>query len=67
MRNIKIIICLLLIIAALVFALQNLETVSIQFLLWRFSMPRVTLLALMLGAGFIIGLLFHSLMARRRR
>lgn len=67
MRSVKIIISLLLIIAVLVFALQNLAAVEIQFLVWNFSIPRALLIATLLGTGFIIGMLFYNLAFRRRR
>ena len=67
MRSFKIIICLLLIITALVFAIQNIETIEFEFLLWRLSLPSAALIALMMGAGFVMGVLFSSLMIRRRQ
>ena len=36
-------------------ALQNLQPVNTVVLLWRFTMPHVLLLAIMLGAGFVLG------------
>ena len=38
-----------------VIALQNLQPVNTVVLLWRFTMPHVLLLAIMLGAGFVLG------------
>jgi uncharacterized integral membrane protein len=38
-----------------VIALQNLQPVNTVMLLWRFTMPHVLLLAIMLGAGFVLG------------
>jgi len=67
MQTVKSIISLVLIIAVLVFAIQNIAAVDIQFLLWSFSMPRALLIATLLGIGFIIGMLFYSLVFRRRR
>ena len=64
-RNIKIIIILLLIIAALIFALQNLAEIEIRFLLWRFTLPSALVVAIMVGGGCIIGMLLRSLMSRR--
>jgi uncharacterized integral membrane protein len=60
MQSIKSILSLLLIIAALIFAVQNFATVEIQFLLWSFSLPRALMILTLLGIGFIIGLLFYS-------
>lgn len=67
MQSIKSIFSLLLIIAVLIFSIQNIAAVEIQFLLWSFSVPRALLIACLLGIGFIIGLLFYSLLSHRRR
>jgi putative membrane protein len=67
MQTVKSIISLVLIIAVLIFAIQNIAAVEIQFLLWSISMPRALLIATLLGIGFIIGMLFYSLVFRRRR
>jgi putative membrane protein len=67
MQSIKSILSLLLIIATLIFAIQNFATVEIQFLLWSFSLPRALMIVILLGVGFIIGLLFYSLVLHRRR
>jgi len=66
-QSIKSILSLLLIIAALIFAIQNFATVEIQFLLWSFSLPRALMILILLGIGFVIGLLFYSLVLHRRR
>ena len=67
MRSIKSIISLLLIIAALIFSIQNVAAVEIQLLLWSFSIPRALLITILLGVGFVIGMLFYSIAFRRRR
>lgn len=67
MHSIKSIISLLLIIAVLVFSIQNIAAVEIQFLLWSFSIPRALLIIILLGVGFVIGMLFYSIAFRRRR
>ena len=67
MQSIKSIISLLLIIAVLIFALQNVAAVEIQFLVWSFSTPRALLILILLGIGFIIGMLFYSIVFRRKR
>ena len=67
MRSIKSIISLLLVIAVLIFAIQNVAAVEIQFLLWSFSIPRAMLIVILLGTGFFIGILFYSLLLHRRR
>lgn len=67
MRSIKSIISLILIIAVLIFSIQNIAAVEIQFLLWSFSIPRALLIVILLGIGFIIGMLFYSLVFRHRK
>jgi putative membrane protein len=67
MRSIKSIISLLLIIAVLTFSIQNIAAVEIQFLLWSFSIPRALLIMILLGVGFVIGMLVYSIAFRRRR
>jgi putative membrane protein len=67
MHSIKSIISLLLIIAVLIFSVQNMAAVEIQFLLWSFSIPRALLIMILLGVGFVIGMLFYSIAFRRRR
>ena len=67
MHSIKTIISLLLIISVLIFSIQNIASVEIQFLLWSFSIPRALLIVILLGIGFIIGMLFYSIAFRRNR
>jgi len=67
MQSIKSILSLLLIIAALIFAVQNFTTVEIQFLVWSFALPRALMIFILLGIGFVVGLLFYSLLLHRRR
>ena len=67
MHSIKTIISLFLIITVLIFSIQNIAAVEIQFLLWSFSIPRALLIAILLGIGFIIGMLFYSIAFRRKR
>ena len=67
MRSIKTIVSLLLIIAVLIFSIQNIAAVEIQFLVWSFSIPRALLIVILLGIGFIIGMLFYSIAFRRNR
>jgi putative membrane protein len=67
MQSIKKIISLLLIIAVLIFSIQNIAAVEIQFLLWSFSIPRALLIVILLSIGFIIGMLFYSIAFRRNQ
>ena len=67
MRSFKTIITLLLVIVVLIFSIQNIAAVEIQFLLWTFSIPRAMLVVILLGVGFLIGMLVHSLLFHRRK
>lgn len=67
MQNSKSIVTLLMVIAVLIFAIQNIAAVEIQFLLWSFSIPRALMIVVLLGIGFVMGLLVSSLLFRRRR
>ncbi len=48
-----------------IIALQNLEPVQTMVLLWRFTMPQVLLLAIMLGAGFVLGITIAIMLGTR--
>lgn len=43
---------------SVLFILQNLVTVEVKFLIWSLSVPRAVLVAVMIGIGFVIGLIF---------
>ena len=51
----KIIVALILVIIAMVIALQNTEYVPIHLLFWEFGMPRIVLILFTLAIGIIIG------------
>jgi len=44
----------------LLFIVQNMAMVEIQFLFWSFSLPRTVLLLALLGIGFLCGWLWHE-------
>lgn len=44
----------------LLFIVQNMAMVEIQFLFWSFSLPRTVLLLGLLGIGFLSGWLWHE-------
>jgi uncharacterized integral membrane protein len=48
-----------------VIALQNLQSVNTVVLLWQFTMPHVLLLAIMLGAGFVLGVTVSVILGAR--
>lgn len=60
---------LLIVLVALgiVFALQNVADVEVQFLLWSITLPRAVLLLVVLAVGIAIGAILHSIHVRRRQ
>jgi uncharacterized integral membrane protein len=46
-------------------AFQNLEPVNTLVLLWRFTVPHALLLAIMLGAGFVLGVTVSVMLGAR--
>lgn len=64
--NTKIIVALILVIIALVIALQNTERVPIHLLFWEFGMPRIVMILFTLILGVIIGYVFATVRCGRR-
>ncbi|MGD8809828.1 MAG: LapA family protein [Gammaproteobacteria bacterium] len=60
---------LLIVLVALgiVFALQNVADVEVQFLLWSVTLPRAILLLVVLAVGIVIGAILHSIHRRRQQ
>jgi lipopolysaccharide assembly protein A len=52
---------------ALLFVIQNVAAVEVNFLLWTVSMSRALLIILSLAIGFLLGWILHSYYAHRRR
>jgi len=51
----------------IVFVMQNLSQVTVNFLIFRFSMPRAVLLSATLLTGILIGILLHFEIGKGRR
>lgn len=64
--NFKMGLVAILVFFALVFVAQNIDVVTMKFLLWELSMSRAVLLFFSLLIGFIIGWLLHSYIAYRK-
>lgn len=62
----KKILAFVLIGASLLFIIQNMAVVEIQFLLWSFSLPRSVFLLLLLLVGFLVGWLWHGYLAHKK-
>lgn len=52
---------------ALLFILQNVAIVEIQFLFWAIRMPRSLLVVLLLAIGMAIGWFLHSFIRHRNK
>ena len=60
MKNAKLILSIILITLSVIFLLQNMVTVKIEFLMWSLAIPRALMVVILIGIGFIIGLLFSN-------
>ena len=60
------IISIVLIGIVLVFAIQNVADVEVQFLIWSFALPRAILIVVVFALGMLIGWILHSVRARKR-
>jgi len=64
--NYKLITILILAGLAVLFIVQNVAVVEIQFMFWSTQMPRSLLMFLVLGTGMIIGWFLHSYLHFRK-
>ena len=64
--NFKITLIVILVCLALIFLAQNIQVVTVSFLLWEVSMSRAVLLFFSLLIGFIIGWFLHSYLSYRK-
>ena len=65
--NLKLILAYAIGILALIFVIQNLETVQVNFLLWTVQMPRALMLLLVFLAGAATAWLVATLKRSDRR
>ena len=54
--SLKAIIFIILIVFFLIFVFQNIQTITVNFLMYDVSMPRALLLIITLVVGFLIGI-----------
>lgn len=64
--NAKFLLVLVLVGLAVIFVIQNVAIVEIQFLLWSFQMSRSLLIFLLLVIGVIIGWFLHAFLRHKR-
>jgi len=65
--NTRPILLLVLIGIGVLFAVQNIADVEVQFLLWSVTLPRAILILVVLALGMLIGWILHSVHIRRRQ
>ncbi len=65
--NLKLILAYAIGIIALIFVIQNLETVQVNFLLWTVQMPRAAMLLIVFLAGAATAWLIATLKRSERR
>jgi uncharacterized integral membrane protein len=54
-------------IIAIIFIVQNIQTVDVTFLAWTLTMSRALMLLIILGIGFVLGWAVCGIGQRRRR
>jgi uncharacterized integral membrane protein len=64
--NYKLFLILLIASLAVLFIVQNVAVVEIQFMFWSMSMSRSLLMFLMLATGIIIGWFLHAYLKHRK-
>lgn len=64
--NYKLFLILLIAGLAVLFIVQNVAVVEIQFMFWSMSMSRSLLMFLMLATGIIIGWFLHAYLKHRK-
>jgi lipopolysaccharide assembly protein A len=64
--NAKLFFVLLLLGATVLFIIQNVAVVEIQFLFWSMQMSRSLLMFLLLAVGILIGWFLHAYLKHRR-
>ncbi len=62
--KVRLTVTMVLLALVVLFTLQNIEAVTITFLLWQFSLPRALLLFLVLVTGVVVGWVLHSIAER---
>jgi putative membrane protein len=65
--NIRPFILIVLIAIAMIFAIQNVAEVEVQFLLWSVALPRAIMILVVLAVGMLIGWILHSVHIRRQK
>lgn len=65
--NYKIVLILILVFLAVLFIIQNVALVEVQFMFWSIQMSRSILMFLLVAIGIIIGWFLNSFFKHRRK
>jgi len=65
--NYKIVMILILVFLAVLFIIQNIALVEVQFLFWSIQMSQSLLMFLLIAIGIIIGWFLHSFFKHRNK
>jgi uncharacterized integral membrane protein len=65
MKTFKSIVVVILLALVLIFAVQNMTIVEVQFLTWSVSLPRSLLVIALLLVGFVLGWIISSFRGHR--
>jgi uncharacterized integral membrane protein len=65
--NLRPILLIALIGVGVIFALQNVADVEVQFLLWSVALPRAILILVVLALGILIGWILHGIHIHRQK
>ena len=63
----KTIIIFILILLLLIILIQNTQVVTFHLLFWKISMSRIVLLVVTICLGFVIGILIHPLIFKKKK
>ena len=64
--KVRLILSLVLLALVLIFAVQNVTRVEVQFLFWSLSLPRALLIFVVLSIGIIVGWFMRGMIRRSR-
>lgn len=66
MRQLRLVLSFVLLALVLIFAVQNVAVVEVQFLFWSLALPRSLLIFVVLSVGVIVGWFLRGAMRRSR-
>lgn len=66
MQHVKLVAGTILLLLIVIFTVQNASVVTINFLLWKFSISRALMIFLVLATGIALGLIFSAIIKRHK-